>query len=63
MPITTSSRPERVREHFDVFDFALTAAELASLDDAGARAPARRYNPVGWRDPPDAPWFAADTCG
>jgi len=60
MPVTTSSNPERVRQSFGALDFTLTDAEMAAIDDAGARAPFRRYNPLGWREPPDALWFAPD---
>ena len=61
LPITTSSKPERIREHAEIFEFSLTEAEVTALDRAGAEAPSRRYNPVGWRDPLDAPWFAPES--
>ena len=37
--IPKSVRPERIKENFEVFDFALTADEVASIDalDTGER--------------------------
>ena len=38
--IPKSVRPERIRENFDIFDFALTDVELSAIDalDTGVRS-------------------------
>jgi aldehyde reductase len=55
--LTKSDRPERITENANVFDFELSASDMAELDRLG-RLRVRVLNPVVFRGPRDTPFFA-----
>ena len=48
LPITTSSRSDRLSEYMGSLDFELSNAEVATISDAGALKPQRFF----WKQPP-----------
>ncbi|CAJ1352592.1 unnamed protein product [Effrenium voratum] len=55
VPITTTSKPERMQEYLKIFESELTDSEVAAISAAGLRAPQRR---VYWTQCPK--FFAKD---
>lgn len=43
VPITTTSRPERLEEYKGIFDFELSAAEVNAISEAGKTSPQRLF--------------------
>lgn len=43
VPITTTSKPERMAEYLQIFNFSLSAPEVEAISNAGTQAPRRVY--------------------